>query len=121
MTRTLTVACVLLLGSTLIFADNWSGTLVDPGCFASAQGNTTHGEHPGSTDLNRTLRRCAPNAKTKSFALVQHDGKVVDFDPDSNGKAHEFILKGIKPPYHVTVAGEMSHDTIKVSTISEVK
>lgn len=113
-----------LLASTvpvLILAGDWSGTLVDADCYNSAQNNTKAGTHPGSTDISRTLRSCAPKDNTSSFAVVQHDGTSINLDSAGNQKARELIQSGAKKPYRVNVTGDKPGDTIQVTAISTAK
>jgi hypothetical protein len=118
MMLTMRLSVLLSLASVASFAGSWSGVLVDAGCYASAQSNVSHG-HPASTDTKRTIRSCSPNGKTSSFSLVEH-GTAVKLDSNGNDKAREFIAKGghHKPPYKVSVTGEMGPDAVKVDTIS---
>jgi len=117
----LRLSIVLPLASMLSLAAQWSGALVDSGCYAATQRNVSH-EPPGSTNTKRPIRFCAPNEKTKSFSVVQHTGPALNLDSDGNDKARELVQKtGKKSPYMVSVTGELTTDTLKVDTISIAK
>src|SRR5271165_4748085 len=99
-------ALLLLLASVPGFGASWSGALVDEDCYASLQGNTKHGTHPGSTDTNRPIRYCSPTEKTKSFSFVQPSGMTFNLDSKGTVKARELILKeGKRSPYRVHITG----------------
>jgi len=115
------IITVLCLSSTFAYAGKWSGTLVDSKCFAFAELNV----NPTDTsifvdrDQNQELRLCSPGAKTKSFAVVQHDGASFKLDPAGNAKAAEIVRNTAKKSrLPVVVTGEMSGNTIRVDSIS---
>jgi hypothetical protein len=109
------------LASTVSFAGVWSGTLVDSKCYASKKGNESGNVHPGSTDVNRPIRYCTPNAKTTDFAVVQHDGSVVDLDSAGNQKAMELVTKTKQSRYKVNVTGQMNQNVLAVDALSIAK
>jgi len=122
MKLTLHLLSLVCLASTLAFATNLSGVLVDSGCFASMVGNVSHDAGHTGTDRGRAVRYCAPKASSKSFAVVQHDGSTVALEPAANPKVLEFLQKaGAKNTYKVHVAGNMSGDVLKVDTIDGSK
>ena len=112
---------LLCLSSAFAYAGNWPGTLVDSKCFAIAERNV----NPTDTltyvdrDQNQEIRLCSPGAKTKSFAVVQHDGISFNLDSAGNAKATEIVRKtGKNSSLAVVVTGEISGKTIKVDSIS---
>ena len=118
---TMHLITLLCLSSAFAYAGTWSGTLVDSKCFAIAELNV----NPTDTlthvnrDQNQELRLCSPGAKTKSFAVVQHDGLSFNLDSAGNAKAAEIVRKPPKKSsFAVVVTGEMSGSTIKVDSIS---
>jgi hypothetical protein len=114
-------AFLLSLTSGLSFAESWAGALVDARCYATAQNNVSQG-HPGSTDSRRAIRSCSPNENTTLFSVVPKIGMAVNLDPDGNEKARKLVLKeGKKSPFIVSVTGDKTEDTVKVSTISIAK
>jgi len=111
----------LFLSSALSFAGTWSGVLVDSGCYDSSERNV----NPTDTmifvdrDTNQEIAYCAPNAKTKVFALVQSDGLSFKLDSDGNAKAVELVRRTPKRPrFSVTITGERNKSTLKVDSIS---
>ncbi len=112
---------LLFLSSAFKYAGTWSGILVDSKCFAIAELNV----NPTDTltyvdrDQNQEIRLCSPGAKTKSFAIVQHDGVSFKLDSLGNAKAAEIVPNtGKKSSLAVVVTGEVSRNTIKVDSIS---
>jgi len=105
------------------FAGSWSGALVDAACYASRQGNVNpHEAHPASTDKNGDIRSCSPNAKTKSFSVVQQDRMTFNLDSDGNEKVHQLLLNaGKNSTYGVNLTGAMTQKVVKVETISLAK
>jgi hypothetical protein len=117
-TRLITLLC---LSFAFAYAGNWPGTLVDSKCFAIAELNV----NPTDTltyvdrDQNQEIRLCSPGAKTKSFAVVQHDGESFKLDSAGNAKASEIVRNaGKKSSWAVLVTGDVSGNTIKVDSIS---
>ena len=114
-------AFLLSLTSVPSFAASWTGALVDATCYATAQHNVSHG-HPGSTNTKRAIQSCSPNEKTTSFAVVQQVGETFNLDADGNEKARELVRKeGKKSMFMVSITGDKTEDTLKVSTISIAK
>jgi hypothetical protein len=115
------LAAFFSLASALGLAENWSGALVDPKCYEALERNVS----PRDTliyvdrDTNQEIRYCTPNAKTKLFGIVEHDGTNWRFDPAGNAKAAELVRTiHKKDRLDVIVTGEMSGKTIKVDSIS---
>jgi len=115
------LAALYCLASVLSFAGSWSGWLVDSKCYAALERNKS----PTDTlnyvdrDKNHEIRYCEPNAKTKSFAMVEQNGLSFNLDAGGNAKAAEMVRSaGKKSIAEVTVAGEMTRDTVKVDFIS---
>lgn len=115
------LAAFSCLASALGFAENWSGALVDPKCFEALERNVnptdtlTHVDR----DTNQEIRYCSPNAKTKLFGIVEHDGTNWRFDPAGNAKAAELVRTTRKKyRFEVVVTGDISGNRIKVDSIS---
>jgi hypothetical protein len=109
------------LASGLVFAESWTGALVDPKCYDALERNVnptdtlTHVDR----DTNQEIRYCSPNAKTKLFGIVEQDGTILRFDSAGNAKAAELVRTiHKKDRLYVAVTGEMSGKTIKVDSIS---
>ena len=115
---------VLCLASALGYAESWTGLLVNSKCYAALERN--HGPNDTETyvdrDRNSEIRYCAPNAKTKLFAVVEDTGDQLDFDDAGNAKAADLVKNtGKKRYYPVVVTGEVTKNTVKVETISAAK
>jgi len=111
----------LFVSSALSGAGTWSGVLVDSRCYESEERNV----NPTDTmiyvdrDTNLEIAYCAPNAKTKAFALVQPDGLSFKLDSDGNAKAVELVRRTAKRRrFSVTITGETNKGTLKVDSIS---
>lgn len=106
------------------YAQNTTGFLVDSNCYESLERNVSPWDTNPYVDRDRDweIRYCAPNGKTKSFTLVNHDGLSFKLDPAGNAKAAE-LLRGTrkKSLLEVTVTGEKNKNAIRVSSISVAK
>jgi hypothetical protein len=102
------------------FAGSWSGALVDSNCYDTLNRNVNPWEtSPGARDWNQEIRYCAPNKKTKTFAVVQEDLTRLKLDSNGNSKAAELVRKtGKKSGYGVVVTGQVSGKILKVDSIS---
>jgi len=112
---------LLCLSSTLSYAGTWSGTLVDSKCYANEERNVNPTDTLTSVDRdqNQEIRYCAPSAKTRTFAVVQHDGLIFNLDSVGNAKAAELVRKvGKKSRFAIVIMGEVSGHEIKVDSIS---
>jgi hypothetical protein len=124
MLLTMHLIILLSLSSAFAYAGTWSGALVDSKCFEIAERNV----NPTDTltyvdrDQNQEVHHCSPGAKTKVFAVVQHDGVALKLDSVGNAKAVEIVRKTVKTfPLAIVITGEMSGNTIKVASISMVR
>lgn len=117
------LASLSCFGTMLAVAANWSGALVDSECYAAKLRSVNGRENAHvSSDKGRSVRYCAPDARTKSFAIVQRDGEHFDLNPDGNEKAtHLLSTAGKKYQYIVNVTGEITGQTIQVETIAMAK
>jgi hypothetical protein len=117
-------AALICLGATPVFAHEYSGFLVDSKCFEAQERNV----NPQDTEIyvnrdkDREIRYCSPNAKTKSFTLVDHDGLSFRLDTAGSMEAAEIIRKnGKKDVFRVTVTGEKIKDEIRATAVSPAK
>ena len=80
MVLTLRLAALLGLSVALGFAENWSGSLVDSKCYASAERNVNPTDTLTNVDRdgNEEIHFCSPSSKTKSFSVVHFDGRSVN-------------------------------------------
>jgi hypothetical protein len=115
------IAALICLSAAFSFAESWSGSLVDSGCFSARERN----RNPTDTliyadrDTNEEIRYCSPSAKTKSFAVVQPDGTILELDSAGNAKAAELVRStGRRSRFSVAVTGEMRGRTLRVDSIS---
>ena len=98
MLSTMHLITLLFLSSAFACAGTWPGTLVDSKCFAIAELNV----NPTDTltyvdrDQNQEILSCSPGPKTKSFAVVQHDGLSLKLDSAGNAQAAEIVRKTAK-------------------------
>ena len=110
----------LFLLAALSFAGTWSGSLVDSKCYASEQRNV----NPTDTltlvdrDQNLAIRYCSAKSKTKSFAIVQHNGVSLQLDIEGNAKAAALVQKSRKrSPFAVDFTGEILGTRVKLDSI----
>ena len=75
--RFLPLFCLM---SGLAFAETWSGTLVDAGCYQSAKNNRNAYAGSAVRDVGMDVRMCTPKAKTRSFAIMQPDSEDAALD-----------------------------------------
>ena len=118
------IVALLFLTSALGFAGAWSGTLVDAGCWGYMENDvgqkTT--EQYVDRDRNEEVRLCAPNAKTKTFAVIPPDG--IGLTLDANGGATAAALVKTQPGHkviRVTVSGERTRNSIQVSSLAAAR
>lgn len=107
--------------ATPAFAQSWSGFLVNSECYESRLRNTDPWDTSTYVDRDKDadVRHCAPNAKTKSFEFVDHDGVNFRLDAAGNAKAGDVTQKAGKKEYlGVRVTGDLSKNTIQVDSIS---
>ncbi len=118
------LAFLLCLLPALSFAGSWSGMLVNSKCYGAEERNVNPSDTLTNVDRDRNmeLRDCSPNAKTKSFAVVQADGVRLRFDSAGNAKAAELVSKtGKISLLAVAVTGELQGRTIRVESISTAR
>jgi hypothetical protein len=113
-------AVLFYLTIALGFAESWSGALVDSNCYDTLDRNVNPFEtSPGARDWSMQIRYCAPNRKTKTFAVVLEDLTRLKLDSNGNSKAAELVRKaGKKSRFVVAVSGEVSGKILKVDSIS---
>jgi hypothetical protein len=117
-------ALVWTVGEPAFATRSWSGFLVNSDCYEALERNANPWDTSIYVDRDRDweIRYCRPNHKTKSFALVDHDGSIFRLDPAVNSKAAEIVQNAAKKEFlAVTVTGEMKKDEIAVSGISQDK
>ena len=111
------LAALLFAVSTLGFAGNWSGYLVDAKCYHSELTNVSQDATSVSRDMGMALSQCLPKASTRKFAVVIYDWTSVKLDPYANEQAVQIVQH---VPKHslicVTVRGSrIEHHTVSGS------
>jgi hypothetical protein len=97
------IAAALLLASG-VFAETWSGTLVDVMCKGK--------------DLAGHTTKCAVSCAKSGYGLVLADGKFVKFDEGGNAKALAALKSTSKEKdLKAKVNGSFDGETVQVSSI----
>jgi hypothetical protein len=101
-------AIFLFASAGFLFAESWTGKLVDANCKAGegAVGNP-NSELPAS---------CLISASTKSFAVQTPDGKIYKLDSAGNSKAEQ-VVKSNPGKNEITVTGSMNGQMLKVDSL----
>jgi len=118
------LAALVCFSSALSVAGTWSGVLVNSKCWTLRERDVNPSDTSTFVDRDRNLeiRLCSPNAKTKSFAVVQPDGLSFQLDAAGNTKAADLIRQsGKESVLTVAVTGEMIKNTVKVDSISKMR
>ena len=93
------------LFSTLAFAEDWKGTLVDVMCKGK--------------DLAGHTRQCALGCAKSGFAVVLSDGRFLKFDEGGNSKALAALKASEKEKdLKVKVSGKLDGETIQVDSLA---
>jgi len=113
------LAVLVFIAATASFAaGSWSGYMVDSKCYESLYRNTAS-TSTVDRDMAWIIRRCPPNARTKSFGVVLTNWQIFKCDPIGNTKAAEILHSIAKQSvYQVTVAGDMDKTILRVDSIS---
>lgn len=122
MKRSLFLPILLCLLSVPVFADNWTGYLVDAKCYASEERNVSPFDTNIDTDRDRGFEVyfCRPTPKTKTFTIVDDDGRSIDLDASGNAKAADLVRQApAKSVIAVTVAGQTHGKTVSVDSITK--
>jgi hypothetical protein len=111
---------LLFLASSLAIAEQWSGVLVNTPCYDNLE-NSAGPINSGIDvykDRNYEVRYCRADGKTKSFTLVQSDGRSYKLDESGNTKAAEIVRGGKqKNIFVVEVNGELMDRLITVESM----
>jgi hypothetical protein len=67
------------------------------------------------------MKTCSAKATTKSFAVLQQNGSMLNLDAVGQEGAIADVLKDSKTPHMVKVTGDLNQNTIKVAGISKAK
>lgn len=112
---------LLVLSSSYVLAGDWSGTLVDSACYSEIEKNVNPTDPLTNVDrdVHSELRYCRPTARTRTFALVEPYGPVLEFDSTGDSKAAALIQHaGKEPVYRAVVSGQLHGDKVTVEAIS---
>ena len=113
------LATVLCLTGVAVYAETWTGKLIDSSCFERFSTAESGGRKP--LDLDKLDKQCAPTAATSSFAVLDGD-KINKLDAAGSSKVIADVYGGaIKADHdrdvHVTVKGKKNGDTIVVESV----
>lgn len=116
--------CAFLCAATPVaFAGTWSGALVDAGCYRNELDNVSPDQSLtySGRDMEYSVRYCAPNAKTRKFAVVEDDWNVLRLDAAGNAKAADLVRQaGRRRPIEVRLIGQIDRNRVKVESISRI-
>ena len=122
MKRGLFLLILLCLLCVPVFADTWTGYLVDAKCYASLERNRSPFDTNIDTDRDRgsEVYFCRPTPKTKTFTIVDYDGQSVDLDASGNAKAADLVRQApAKSVIAVTIAGQKHGKIVSVDSITK--
>jgi hypothetical protein len=87
-----------------MFAESWTGTIVDTAC--------------KTKDLASHTKQCTMGCASKGLGIVMSDGKFVKFDEAGNAKAVEALKASTKEKdLKGKVTGKLDGETIKVEKV----
>jgi hypothetical protein len=118
---TILLALFVFVGATPAFAQPWSGFLVNSNCYDTELRNTKAGSPTlANRDKDADVRFCAPNEKTRSFAIVDQNGTSFKLDAAGNEKAAEITRQSGKKEFlKVVVNGDKNKNRIRVESITK--
>ncbi len=100
----LTAAVCLLLAPVSVFAETWTGTLVDVMCKGK--------------DLAGHTRECALSCAKSGYGVVLSDGKFLKFDESGNAKTLGALKASAKEKdLKAKVSGTKDGETIQVESV----
>jgi len=116
------LAISLFLISGIALAHEWSGYLVDSGCWASRQNNVSTVSTNVDRDMEMDLRFCSPTIRTRQFAVLLRDWQSVNLDPATNEKATYLARKASRPRVlFVSMNGALNGKAIHAGSIWATK
>lgn len=93
-----------ILMSTAMFAESWTGTIVDTNC--------------KTKDLASHTKQCVMGCAKSGLGIVLSDGKFVKFDEAGNAKALEVLKASAKEKdLKAKVSGKLEGEVLKVASI----
>ena len=112
------------LFTALAFSGTITGDLVDANCYRSELDNVGPGQSVTlvGRDMASSVRYCSPNAKTRTFSVVQGDWTPLRLDAGGNAKAADLVGKSAKKRvFEVLVTGRIERNTLQVESIAASK
>lgn len=101
MKKMLAVAAMM---SSAVFAESWTGTIVDTSC--------------KTKDLASHTKQCVMSCAKSGLGIVLSDGKFVKFDEDGNVKALAALKASTKDKdLKAKVTGKVEGGVLKVATV----
>lgn len=93
-----------ILMSTAMFAESWTGTIVDTNC--------------KTKDLASHTKQCVLGCAKSGLGIVLSDGKFVKFDEAGNAKALEVLKASSKDKdLKAKVTGKLDGEVLKVDSV----
>lgn len=93
-----------ILMATAMFAESWTGTIVDTNC--------------KTKDLASHTKQCVMGCAKSGLGIVLSDGKFVKFDEAGNAKALEVLKASSKEKdLKAKVSGKLEGEVLKVASI----
>ena len=104
MNRIAKLSLIALLAGAALFAETWTGTVVDVMCKGK--------------DLAGHTRQCALSCAKGGFGLVLSDGKFVKFNESGNAKTLAILKSATKDKdLKAKVSGTLDGEVIKVQSL----
>ena len=104
MNRIARLSGISLLAGVALFAETWTGTVVDVMCKGK--------------DLSGHTRQCAVSCAKGGYGLVLSDGKFVKFNESGNAKTLTILKNATKDKdLKAKVSGTLDGDVIKVQSL----
>jgi hypothetical protein len=113
-----TLFAALAFASTLCFADNFTGKLVDVACADHTRTPAATPSPEKSKADSLKVMACTPTATTKMFGVETAEGKILKLDAEGNTKAMSIFKDAKKPEVDVMIDGAATGDSLKVESIS---
>lgn len=110
MNRMFKGALILFASAGFMFAESWTGKLIDANCSAASNSSSN------SSSSSKLPESCTPTSSTKVFAIQTPDGKIYRLDSSGNSKAVEQV-KSNPGKTDVTVSGSLNGQMVKVESI----
>lgn len=98
------IFAIATLMSTAMFAESWTGTIVDTNC--------------KTKDLASHTKQCVMGCAKSGLGIVLSDGKFVKFDEEGNTKALAALKASAKDKdLKAKVTGKLDGEVLKVASV----